>query len=296
MKFYFGDDFLKYKSGLIVSMLIFGTIGILRRHIGLSSGALAMLRGYIGAACLIIYMLLRGRRPDMAALRRSIWRLLISGAFIGLNWMLLFEAYNHTSVATATLCYYMAPVMVTLLSPVVLKEKLTRRQLICAAVAAIGMIPVSGILSVGGFAVSEIKGVLLGLGAAALYGCVILMNKRIAAVGAMDRTVVQLIAAAVVVTPYVFAAEGFAPASMTGQDILLTLAAGIIYTGAAYALYFGSIIHLPARTVALVSYIDPISAVILSAALLGESMSPIGWVGAAVMLGAMAVSELPGKK
>ena len=205
----------KDKTSLIASMLIFGTIGVLRRHIDIPSGALAMLRGYIGAACLIIFMLVRARRPDMLSLRKNALKLLISGAFIGLNWMLLFEAYNHTSVATATLCYYMAPVIVMLLSPVVLKERLAKRQLICAGAAIIGMVPVSGILSLDGFAVSEIKGVLLGLGAAALYGCVILMNKRISGVSAMDRTVVQLFAAAIVVTPYVFAAERFSPAAMS---------------------------------------------------------------------------------
>lgn len=277
-------------------MLIFGTIGVLRRYTALPSGALAMLRGYIGGACLIIYMLLRGRRPDMAALKRNIWKLIVSGAFIGLNWMLLFEAYNHTSVAAATLCYYMAPVIVTLLSPLVLKERLTARQLICAGAAAAGMVPVSGILSVDGFAAGEIKGIMLGLGAAALYACVILMNKRITTVGAMDRTVVQLIAAAAVVTPYAFAAEGFAIGDMTGTDMLLTLTAGVIHTGVAYALYFGSMAALPARTVALVSYADPIFAVLLSATVLGEAMSPAGWVGAAVVLGAMFISELPGKK
>ena len=276
-------------------MLIFGTIGVLRRHISLTSGALAMLRGYIGAAWLIIFMLVRARRPDMLSLRKNALKLLISGAFIGLNWMLLFEAYNHTSVATATLCYYMAPVIVMLLSPVVLKERLTKRQLICAGAAIIGMVPVSGILSLDGFAVSEIKGVLLGLGAAALYGCVIMMNKRISGVSAMDRTVVQLFAAAIVVTPYVFAAERFSPAAMSVNDILFTLVAGLIHTGAAYAMYFGSISRLPARTVAILSYIDPIFAVILSATLLGETMSPIGWLGAAVVLGAMFISELPEK-
>ena len=287
---------MKYKSGLILSMLIFGTIGVLRRNIGLGSAALAMLRGYIGGACLIIYMLLRGSRPYFAVLKRNIWKLLISGAFIGLNWMMLFEAYNHTSVATATLCYYMAPVIVMLLSPVVLKERLTKKQLICALAAVAGMVPVSGVLSVDGFAASEIKGVLLGLAAAALYGCVILMNKRITDVSAMDRTVVQLFAAAMVVTPYVFAAEGFSFAEIAGRDLIFVLTAGIIHTGAAYAMYFGSMTRLPARTVALLSYIDPVFAVVLSATVLGEAMSPIGWVGAAVVLGAMAVSELPEKK
>lgn len=283
----------KDKASLIASMLIFGTIGVLRRYIDLPSGALAMLRGYIGAAVLVIITLISGKRPETAVLKKNIVKLVISGAFIGLNWMLLFEAYNYTSVATATLCYYMAPVIVMLMSPVLLKEKLTVRKGVCIAAAIIGMIPVSGMLSVERFGLADLKGVLLGLAAAVLYACVILMNKRITEVKAMDRTIVQLAAAALVVTPYTFAAEGFNPLAMDMVAIGLVLVAGIIHTGIAYVMYFGSIGRLKAQTVALMSYIDPIFAVVLSAVVLGESMDAFGWIGAAVVIGAMMISEMP---
>ena len=283
----------KDKASLIASMLIFGTIGVLRRYIDLPSGALAMLRGYIGAAVLVVLTIITGKRPEMAVLKHNLPKLLLSGAFIGFNWMLLFEAYNYTSVATATLCYYMAPVIVMLMSPVLLKEKLTARKGICIAAAIIGMIPVSGMLSVEGFGMADLKGVLLGLGAAVLYACVILMNKSVTEVKAMDRTIVQLAAAALVVTPYAFAAEGFNPLAMDGLTIGLVLVAGIVHTGIAYVMYFGSIGRLKAQTVALMSYIDPIFAVVLSAVVLGESMDAFGWIGAAVVIGAMMISEIP---
>lgn len=286
----------KDKTSLIASMLIFGTIGVLRRHIDIPSGALAMLRGYIGAAVLIVLTVITGKRPETAVLKRNLLKLLVSGAFIGFNWMLLFEAYNYTSVATATLCYYMAPVIVMLMSPVLLKEKLTARKGMCIAAAIIGMIPVSGMLSVEGFGLADLKGVLMGLGAAVLYACVILMNKRITEVKAMDRTIVQLAAAALVVTPYTFAAEGFKLLDMDMLTIGLVLVAGIIHTGIAYVMYFGSIGKLKAQTVALMSYIDPIFAVVLSAVVLGESMDALGWIGAAVVIGAMMISEMPDKK
>ena len=283
------------KAAFAAAMLIFGTIGVLRRYIDLPSGALAMLRGFIGAGFLAALMFVQGKRPDFKKMgKRLVW-LIVSGAGIGLNWMLLFEAYNHTSVATATLCYYMAPVIVMLLSPVILKEKLTARRIVCIIAAVIGMIPVSGLMSQQGFDVSEMKGVLLGLAAAALYASVILMNKRITDVEPMDRTVVQLTAAAVVVMPYVFAAENFSPLDLSWLSILLVLIAGIVHTGIAYALYFGAIPKLKAQTVALASYIDPVFAVVLSAAVLGETMDLYGRLGAAVVIGAMMISELPEK-
>lgn len=286
----------KDKLALITSMLIFGTIGLLRRHIPLPSGALAMLRGFIGAVCIIVYTLMSRRRPDIRTLKRSAVKLLVSGACIGLNWMLLFEAYNHTSVATATLCYYMAPVIVTLLSPVILRERLSLRQIICAAVAVFGMALVSGIFSVEGFAPGEIKGVLLGLGAAALYASVILINKRITDVAPMDRTVVQLFVAAVAVVPYVLVAESTAGFEFTPAAAALVLTAGVIHTGVAYVLYFGSITRLRAQTVALISYIDPVFAVILSAVILREPITAAGMIGAAAVIGAMMISELPSKQ
>ena len=281
-------------GALILSMLIFGTIGILRRHIPLPSGALAFIRGAIGALFLAGVTAARGKKPDIAAIRRNAPMLCLSGACIGFNWMLLFEAYNHTTVATATLCYYMAPVIVMLLSPVVLREKLTPVKLGCVAVAIAGVALVSGVAEAG-FDMSELRGALLALGAAALYACVILMNKRLSGVSAEDRTMVQLAAAAIVVVPYSLLAENISVAELSWLSIALILVAGVVHTGLAYAMYFGSIEKLSAQSVALLSYIDPIFAVILSALMLNEPMGATGWVGAILVIGAMMLSELPGR-
>ena len=282
----------KDKTSLIASMLIFGTIGVLRRHIDIPSGALAMLRGYIGAAVLIVLTVITGKRPETAVLKRNLLKLLVSGAFIGFNWMLLFEAYNYTSVATATLCYYMAPVIVMLMSPVLLKEKLTARKGICIAAAIIGMIPVSGMLSVEGFGLADLKGVLMGLGAAVLYACVMLMNKRITEVKAMDRTIVQLAAAALVVTPYTFAAEGFRLLDMDMLTIGLVLVAGIIHTGITYCMYFTAVEHIPGQAVAILSYIDPLVAVIIGVLILGEPLTAPQLIGGTMILGFTLWNEL----
>ncbi|MBR4039733.1 MAG: EamA family transporter [Clostridia bacterium] len=276
---------------LIVSMVIFGTIGIFRRHIPLPSSLIAMMRGLIGMLFLLAVLRLRGQRMDRGAIRANAPMLLLSGALLGFNWIALFEAYRYTSVATATLCYYMAPIIVILVSPVLLGERLTGVKLACVLGALAGMVLVSGILQTGFAGVQEIAGVLFGLGAAALYAGVILTNKRIHGISAYDKTIVQLGTSAVLLLPYTLLTENLTAVSMQPGAWLLLLV-GVVHTGMAYWLYFGCMSALRAQTVALLSYIDPVVAIFLSALLLGERMTPAGAAGAALVLGATVISEL----
>lgn len=279
---------------LTLSMIIFGTIGIFRRLIPLSSGLVAMSRGLIGVLFLLLVMRLRGDGMDRAAVRRKLPLLCLSGAAIGVNWILLFEAYNYTRVATATLCYYLAPMFVILASPLVLREKLTLRKLACVSAALLGMVFVSGVLEASGGA--GLKGVLLGLGAAVLYASVVLMNKQLGDVPAYDRTIVQLGSSAAVLLPYVLLVEEVSIEAFTPGVIALLLVVGIVHTGIAYALYFGSLMQLKAQTAAILSYIDPVVAVLLSALVLREHMSLLSGLGAVLVLGAAVISELPNRR
>lgn len=279
---------------LTLSMIIFGTIGIFRRLIPLSSGLVAMSRGLIGVLFLLLVMRLRGDGMDRAAVRRKLPLLCLSGAAIGVNWILLFEAYNYTSVATATLCYYLAPMFVILASPLVLREKLTLRKLACVSAALLGMVFVSGVLEASGGA--GLKGVLLGLGAAVLYASVVLMNKQLGDVPAYDRTIVQLGSSAAVLLPYVLLVEEVSIEAFTPGVIALLLVVGIVHTGIAYALYFGSLMQLKAQTAVILSYIDPVVAVLLSALVLREHMSLLSGLGAVLVLGAAVISELPNRR
>ena len=288
----------KAKLELIASMFIFGTIGIFVRHIPLPSSIIALVRGFVGAFFVLLFVYLKKSRPDKEAIRKNFVMLALSGAFIGINWILLFESYNYTTVATATICYYMEPIFVILASPFLLKEKLTAKKAICAAVALLGMVFVSGVLQSGIPALSEVKGILYGLGAACFYATVVLMNKKITAINAYDKTIMQLGMGAIVLTPYVMLTQDFgtAASSMTPALWALLLFVGLIHTGVAYALYFDSMKDLKAQTLAIFSYIDPIVAIILSALLLKESMGLYGVIGAILVLGSTFISEMPEKE
>ncbi len=281
---------------LVCAMLIFGTIGIFRKYIPLSSGMLAMLRGFIGTAFLLAYAFLRKHPLSWTDIRKNLLSLAVSGILIGLNWILLFESYQYTTVAVATLCYYMAPVMVILVSPLVLKEALTPRKLFCVFLALIGMVFVSGILSGEELPPQTMKGILLGLGAACLYACVILMNKKMKPIDAYGKTIVQLLSAAAVLLPYNLLTSGSGAVPFTASTAVLVAVVGILHTGIAYALYFGSIPALPAQTVALYSYIDPVAAIILSLVVFREDMGLYGFLGAVLILGSTLLSDLPDRK
>lgn len=283
----------KSKLMFLTAMFIFGSIGIFRRYIPLPSGTIAMCRGFIGVAFLIVAMLVLRKKFSKAAIKANLPVLCISGGLIGFNWIFLFEAYNYTTVATATLCYYMAPVFVILMAPIVLKEKLTAKKLACAMVALGGMVLVSGVLEVGVSSLSEIKGILFGLAAGLLYGNIMLLNKKLHDIEGYDKSLVQLFMAALVLVPYVWLVEWDAVSAVTWTPliVIMTLVVGVIHTGFAYTIYFGAMGGMRAQTIALYSYLDPIIAVILSAVLLHENLSIAGWIGAILIIGATMISE-----
>ncbi len=186
--------------------------------------------------------------------------------------------------------------IVILLSPVFFKEKLTAKKLICAAAAVVGMLFVSGMVEEAQLGAQDIKGILCGLGAAALYAAVIIMNKKVQVDDSYQKTMVQLAAAALVLAPRVITAGGGEIAAMNTAAVIMVLVVGVVHTGIAYVLYFGSMQSLKAQSVAVLSYIDPVFALILSAAVLHESLSPLGLAGAVLIIGSALVSETDFKK
>lgn len=287
----------KAKIALISSMTIFATIGIFRKFIYLPSAVVAMARAVIGTVFLLLLILLRGSKISLKGVKRNLLPLLISGVFLGFNWILLFEAYNYTSVAVATLCYYMAPVILILISPIVFKERLTLSKLLCVVLAVVGMALVSGVFGGAVIDAMNTKGIILGLCAAAFYATVVTCNKKLKNISAFDRTTVQLGISAVVLAVYTFLFEhNLSNYVISTETVVMLIIVGVVHTGIAYALYFGCMDKLKTQTVAIYSYIDPVGAVLLSTIVLGEPIGHNQILGAVLILGATLASEFADKK
>ena len=275
----------------ILSMAVFGTLAPFVRQISVSSGELALYRAILGAALIGVYLLIKRENPFRAELRREILLLLLSGGAMGINWILLFEAYRYTTVSTATLCYYFAPVIVTILSPVLFREALTPRQILCFLMATLGLVLITGVEGRG-----SLTGILFGLGAAVFYAAVILLNKYIRHTAGIQRTFLQFLAAIVILIPYVAATGGVTLSRLNGTGWVCLLVVGIFHTGITYCLYFSSLKAIPGQSAAILSYIDPLVAVLVSVTVLKEPLSGQQALGGALILGFTLWNLLPEKQ
>lgn len=278
---------------LIASMSIFGTLGIFVRNIPVSSGELALYRAVLAVLLISVFLLITKQKIPFANMKKELPLLLASGVAIGINWILLFEAYKYTTVSVATLSYYFAPVIVTLVCPILFKEKLTKKQFICFFMSTVGLVLITGLGEVGGG--KDFIGILFGLGAAAFYATVILLNKFIRNVEGIHRTLLQFIAAVVTLVPYVLLTGGVTLGGLNGFGWANLLIVGLIHTGVTYCMYFSSLKELPGQKAAILSYIDPLVAVLISVTILGESMTLWQVIGGMLILGFTLWNEISPK-
>ncbi len=281
------------KLKMIISMAIFGTIGIFVNFINMPSSVIAVCRGFTGALFLCLFMLLTGKKINFPDIKKNFVKLVVTGCLIGINWILLFESYKYIGVANGTLCYYLEPVILVFGAAVLYKEKMSPLKAVCVAVALVGMVFVSGVFPPQAGATLNPIGIALGLGAALFYASVVLLNRGIKNIDSFNMTMVQLFFAALVALPYVLVTEDVTKLSFDTQSVILLLVVGIIHTGFAYALYFDAVRTLTSQSVAIFSYVDPMVAILLSMTpLLGEKLTIWGIIGAVMILGSTLVSEL----
>jgi RarD protein len=280
---------------LIASMAIFGTIGLMVRNISVSSGELALYRAVMAAVLIGLFLIVTRQKIPFAKIKKALPLLLLSGCAMGFNWILLFQAYQYTTVSVATLSYYFAPVIVTLACPILFKEKLGTKQWICFGMSTLGIVLITGIGDLSGGS-NHFLGIAFGLGAACLYATVILINKFIRQVEGIHRTFLQFVAASVVLLPYVLCTDGIHLEVLdTGSWICLAMVC-LVHSCIAYCLYFSSLKEIPGQKAAILSYIDPLVAVLISVTVLGESMTVWQVIGGALVLGFTLWNEIGPQK
>ena len=272
-------------------MAVFGTLGPFVRRISVSSGELALYRAVLAIGLISIYLLVTKQKIPFRSIKKEIPLLLLSGAAMGFNWILLFEAYKYTTVSIATLSYYFAPVIVMVTSPLFFKEKITVKQWICFVMSTLGILLITGIGDVSAGS-NSLLGIVFGLGAACLYAAVILLNKFIKGAEGIHRTILQFAAAALVLIPYVGMTSGVTISSLNRTGWICLLIVGLFHTGINYCLYFSSLKELPGQKAAILSYIDPLVAVLVSVLILGEKLTLMQAAGGALILGFTLWNEI----
>ncbi len=272
----------------ITAVVLYGTIGLFLRQVSLPSEIVAMCRGAIGSVFILVFQLAGRKKIDRKAIRRNLPVLIISGICLGFNWIFLFAAYIKTTVAIASLCNYMAPVIVILIAPVVLREPLNKKKLPFVVTAFIGIILVSGVWE---GSIGDISGVIMGLLAALCFVAIVICNRKLKDIPSLDRATCQLAISSLTILPYVVIKNHGASLEWNTRSVLIILMLCIVHTGFAYCLYFSGLAKLPVQTVAILGYLEPVVSVLCSVLFLHEAMGPAGWIGAVLILGSALISE-----
>lgn len=277
---------------IIIAMIIWGSLGIFARNIDMASSQIALLRGAIGTSFLILVLLVTKTNIDYKEIKSNLKFLLLSGFCISFNWILLFESYKYTDVSIATICYYFSPIFVIVLSIILFKEKLNITNIICVVSAMIGLIIIVGSDVIGfSFSSDNLRGIFFGIAAGFLYAIVVISNKCIKHINGLELTVIQLGIATVVLLPYILATSNF-HFNINSASFINIIILGVVHTGFAYYIYFSSIKKVSVHTTAVLSYLDPICAIIFSVTILNETLTIVHIIGGALVIGATFVHSL----
>ncbi|ATO30131.1 DMT family transporter [Bacillus atrophaeus] len=281
---------MKSKIQFILSMIIFGTMGLVVRYIDLSSSETALLSSSIGCLFLIFVFIMMKKTIPWKLVKANAYILFLSGIALGGNWIFLYQSYDHTTLTNATLGYYFAPVFVMILSPFVLKEQLSVKKMVCIGVAIIGMLLIVG-NGISASGTDDLLGIFFGLVAAAFYAALMLLNKFIHHMGRLEITIIQLGLTALLLLPYVFFTEGFGIFGVSRASVPFIIILGIVNTGIGFWLFFSGMQKLKGQSIAMLSYVDPFVAILISAIILQEQMTIVQMLGGALLLGSTFVSE-----
>ncbi len=281
---------------MILAMAIFGTIGVMTHYIEMPASMIVLIRGSVGTLSLLVLVFVIRYRLDTESISANLFILIASGICLGLNWVFLFEAYKTTEISTATLCNYLTPAFVLLVSPLFLGERFTVLKAAVVAVAFVGLTLVSGIIQNGLTDPSEFLGIGEGILAAVFYTGMIILNKFLRGIGSYERTIVQLAVGTVVVLFYVPFTVDLGNLSYDTTSIILAVIMGVVQTGIAFTLYFGTLRYMDAGTAAIFGYVEPVVSLFLSAVILGEILGVVGWIGAAMILGSTLVYQISARR
>ncbi|MFD2370865.1 DMT family transporter [Brevibacillus sp. GCM10020057] len=281
---------MKEKIYFILSMIIFGAVGVFAKWIEISSGKIALFLSLIGVFFLLLVFVWTRQRVSWGSVKKNAAALLAASIAMCGNWIFLFQAYKETTIASAALSYYFAPVLVIMLSPVVLKEKLSIKKAICIGVALVGLyfIVQNASEETTGH---HLLGIGYGLVAAGFYAGLTLVGKFIRDLDGLANTLLQLGLSVVMLSAFVLVTEGFQLGSVTGNTVIMLLVLGIVHGGIGFYLYFAGMKGLNAQSIAVLSYIDPLTSLLISVLVIGEKMTLLQLVGAVLLLGSIWVGE-----
>ena len=286
------------KIKLVLIYLTFGTVGLVAHFIPLSSSVIVFYRALLGGIFIIFMSLLQGKTIDVKSIKDNFVVLIFTGFFMGLNWVLQFEAFRVSSVAIGTVCYNTMPIFLVIIASFIFNEKIDIKTSICIIIATIGVVLVSNVINTG-IKSDEVLGCVYGVLGAIFYALILIFNRKLSNIAMHDKIIFQFSFSAVVMLLYASFIEksSFVFDKNLSQDeiiigVICILLLSCLHTGFCYVQYFTAVANLKAKTVAILTYIDPVVAMLLSFFVLKESMTKLQFLGAVLILSSTLINEM----
>ena len=281
---------MKKKIYFLLSMIIFGAVGIFAKFIALPSSQIALCLSTIGTFALALVLLVQQKSFPWRHIKKNLGYLLAASLLLSGNWIFLFNAYKETTIANAALSYYLAPVLVIIAAPFLLSEAFSRKKALCVATALLGLFLILHDNNTAG-ANNHMIGILYGFLAAVFYAALTLVNKFITALDGLTNTFLQLLLSALFLAAYTLWTGSADITQPAIQDIYLLLILGIFHGGIGFYLFFTGMAGLDGQSIAVLSYADPLTSLLLSLVVLNEPMQGIQLLGAALLFAAIWIAE-----
>lgn len=268
-------------------MALSGTIGAVVVESGADAPAAAFARCLVGGVLLVVWSSARGwLLPTLRGLSmRDLMMIVLGGVLLVLNWVLLFTSYALSSISVGTVVYHTQPLLLVGLAAALLGERITHGHLVRAVIAFGGVVAISlGAEGSDGQPV-RLSGIALALAAATLYAGATLIAKQLSHLRAHVVAAVQLTTGTVLLAPALLFTP--LPSDAAGLGWLLLL--GTVHTAVMYVLMYSSVGRLPTGTVAVISYLYPVVAVIVDSLAYGHRVTLVEGAGMlAILLAALA--------
>lgn len=274
---------------VIGNMVLFGTIPLVVVGLNLSSPAIIQWRTLIGSIFLFLLATITKKPVGWDGIRKTWLPLTCSGICLGLNWITIFESYQTISVGITIVICYSAPILVFLLSPLLFRTHTTRAEVIGIIATVLGMVLMNLTSQVDGMTGGSL---LFPCLAALCYAGVLISGRYITGVSGRDSTLVQMVISFLIATLYSVLRMGELTQIPTSMGWVILVVLGILHTGLGYTLFFHLISKVPAQEFALLSYVEPASALLLAGIVLKEQMTPAQLLGAALIFGGVIYAQI----
>ena len=263
---------------ILVSMVLFATIGIFVRFIDMPNPVIIFFTSLFAAVFLLLYFAAKGKIRDLISVKRKV-TIFISGIWVSFTILLYFMAFSNTTLANAVLTHYTAPIFAALLAPVFLRERLSKVTVIALAISFGGLIIItSNSLS---FNSPDFLGIVYGVLSGLFYGLLILWDKKL--LRDIDPKVIlfyQVVIPMFFMAPFLFIFDF--SLSMFNLSLIIVYVFVVIFT--ATLVYFAGLKHVKAQNAGIISYLDPVMVFIFGFLFFSEIPTLRTYIGGALIL------------